>query len=275
MWPSVVPEPWPDQLGVAPPHSQVRILLPTSDGNGGTVWTHACGGSLISPTAVLTGWHCAVPALWQHAASAAGWMGVREGGKPAALPARPARHPFAWSRGLSSAAPGFTPAWRSWAADHPLHAPCPGLSLPAAAHCVVIEPEGLLPADVFLLENRGVAYTASGVIVHPSEAGGAGAGGAGGGGGAQLKCCCWPRVVWWSLALSASLPGCQPGRQPRTPHVAHASLQPADLAWPVPAPPGGSQAPGAPPPSLTHQAPRRPPCRLQRVCLGGVEPGPA
>lgn len=69
----------------------VRIKLPTSDGLGGIVWTHACGGSLISPTAVLT-----------------------------------------------------------------------------AAHCVVIQPEGLLSAENFLLENRGVNYTASGVIVHPN-----------------------------------------------------------------------------------------------------------
>ncbi|KAL4420700.1 hypothetical protein ABPG75_010356 [Micractinium tetrahymenae] len=37
-----------------------------------------------------------------------------------------------------------------------------------AAHCVVMEPEGLLPADVFMLENRGVPYAASGVIVHPN-----------------------------------------------------------------------------------------------------------
>lgn len=60
------------------------------------------------------------------------------------------------------------------------HAPClsPGLAvpppLPAAAHCVVIQPEGLLSAENFLLENRGVNYTASGVIVHPSEGAGAG-----------------------------------------------------------------------------------------------------
>lgn len=45
--------------------------------------------------------------------------------------------------------------------------PCP--ALPAAAHCVLLDPEGLLPADIFLLENRGVEYAAAGVIVHPSE----------------------------------------------------------------------------------------------------------